>query len=145
MIKEILCIYIIDDTGTPIFIRENYIQGSENANHALLSDFITALQSFAKEFGEEETRIVELSDAKIFSTLDSLTNYIFIIKSDINAKSKKIFEILNKIKNLFIDSFMGQLASSNEKKTKIMVSFEHNIDVLLEEPSDKFLGFLKSL
>ena len=145
MIKEILCIYIIDDTGTPIFIRENYIQGSENANHALLSDFVTALQSFAKEFGEEETRIVELSDAKIFSTLDSLTNYLFIIKSDMIAKSKKMFEMLKKIKNLFIDSFMGHLASSEQQKKKIMESFENALNELLEDPSDKFLGFLKSL
>ena len=63
MIKEILCIYILDDMGTPIFIRENYIQGSGEANHALLSDFVTALQSFAQEFGEYETRVIELSDA----------------------------------------------------------------------------------
>ena len=144
MLKEILCIYIIDDKGTPILIHENYIQGLGNADHALLSDFINALQSFAKEFGEEETRMIELSDAKIYSTKDKLMNYYFIIKSDINAKNKKMFDILNKIKNLFIDKFIGQLTSSEEKKKQIMVSFKDDLNKFLE-PIDNIKGFLKSL
>ena len=144
MIKEILCFYIIDNKGTPILIRENYIQGLGNADHALLSDFITALQSFAKEFGEEETKMIELSDAKIYSTKDKLMNYNFIIKSDINAKNKKMFDTLNKIKNLFIDKFIGQLTSSEEKKKQIMVSFKDDLNKFLE-PIDNIKGFLKSL
>ena len=50
MIREIQFIYILDPSGNPIFIRENYIQGSEEFNHSLLSGFISALQSFASEF-----------------------------------------------------------------------------------------------
>jgi predicted nucleic acid-binding Zn-ribbon protein len=144
MIKEILCIYIIDNKGTPIFIRENYIQGSGNADHALLSDFISALQSFAKEFGEEETRMIELSDAKIYSARDKLTNYYFIIKCDINTKNKKMFDILNKIKNLFIDKSLGQLTSNDEKKKQIMASFEDALNDLLE-PRENIEDFLKSI
>ena len=120
MIKEILCIYIIDDKGTPIFISENYIQGSGEANHALLSDFVTALQSFAQEFGEDETRVIELSDAKILSSKDNLTNYLFILKCDTNSKNKKMFGILNQIKNIFIEKFTGHLASNEDIKRKIM-------------------------
>ena len=145
MIKEILCIYIINDKGTPIFIRENYIQGSGDANHALLSDFITALQSFAREFGEKETRIVELSDAKILSTMDYITNYLFILKCDINSKNKKMFGILYKIKNLFIEKFTGYLASSEDKKKEIMISFELALNEVLAEPASTLSGFLKSI
>jgi len=145
MIKEILCIYIINDKGTPIFIRENYIQGSGDANHALLSDFITALQSFAREFGEKETRIVELSDAKILSTMDYITNYLFILKCDVNSKNKKMFGILNQIKNLFIEKFTGFLASNENKKKEIMLLFELALNELLTELKDSLSEFLKSI
>jgi len=145
MIKEILCIYIIDDKGTPIFIRENYIQGSGEANHALLSDFVTALQSFAQEFGEDETRVIELSDAKILSSKDNLTNYLFILKCDINSKNKKMFGILKKIKNIFIEMFTGYLASSEDKKKEIMVAFEAALSKEIVEPADGFKVFLKSI
>ena len=145
MIKEILCIYIIDEQSNPIFIRENYIQGSGDANHALLSDFVTALQSFAREFGEEETRVVELSDAKILSSKDHITNYLFAIKCESNAKNKKMFGILNQIKNLFIDKFTGHLANSEETKKKIMLSFETDLSKIITEPTDTLSNFLKSI
>ena len=71
MIREIHCIYILNDSGNPIFIRENFIQGTENADHAMLSNFVTALQSFAVEVGERETRSIDLETSKIFSIKDS--------------------------------------------------------------------------
>lgn len=145
MLKEILCIYIIDDKGTPILIRENYIQGSGDAKHALLSDFVSALQSLAQEFGEDETRVIELSDAKILSTKDKLTNYSFIIKCDTNSKNKKIFGILNQIKNIFIEKFTGYLASTDEIKKKIMLSFERELNEVIVDPNDTIAGFLKSI
>ncbi|MFX1338562.1 MAG: hypothetical protein ACFFDK_08120 [Promethearchaeota archaeon] len=145
MIKDILCIYILDEKGTPIFIRENYVQGSGDANHALLSDFVSALQSLAQEFGEDETRVIELSDSKILSTRDKITNYSFIIKSEIKSKNKKIFGILNQIKNIFIEKFTGHLASSVEVKKKIMLSFEEAINEIIAEPTDSLKGFLKSI
>ncbi len=144
MIKEILCIYIIDEKSNPIFIRENYFQGSGNANHALLSDFVTALQAFAREFGEEETRVIELSDAKILTSMDKLSHNLFAIKCESDAKNKKMFGILNQIKNLFIDKFIGHLASSEEMKKEIMRSFEAELNEIISEPADSLSKFLKS-
>ena len=144
MIKEILCIYILDDEGTPIFIRENYIQGSGDANHALLSDFVTALQAFAREFGEEETRVIELSDAKILSSKDNITNYLFAIKCESGVKNKKMFGILNQIKNLYIDKFTGHLTSNEETKKKIMLSFVTELNKIITESPDNISKFLKS-
>lgn len=143
MIKEIQCIYIIDNMGKPIFIQENYVQGSGNPEHALLSDFISALQSFAKEFGEEETRIVELSDAKIYSIRDKILDYLFIMKCNVNSKNKKMFEILSKIKNLFINKFLGSLILSEDEKKIIMSSFEEELNKLLIEPDYSLEGFFK--
>ena len=139
-----MCIYIIDEKANPIFIRENYLQGSGDANHALLSDFITALQSFAREFGEEETKVIQLSDAKILSSKDNLTHYLFAIKCESEAKNKKMFGILNQIKNLFIEKFMGHLASSEEIKKKIMLSFETELNEIIAKPKDNLSKFLKS-
>ncbi len=142
MIKEIQCIYILNDQGNPIFIRENFIQGTENADHAMLSNFFNALQSFAMELGENETRSIDLETSKIFSIKDSVTNYSFILKCDRNAKPKKMFKILQQIYNIFIDMFTGHIHDFEEAKSKIMPSFESALDEIIE-PVKKFESLFK--
>ncbi len=135
MIKEIKSIQIVDAKGKILFSRENHIQGSGEVNNALLSDFVNALQSFAKELGEEETKIIELGDGKIISNKDKLTGILFILKCNVNAKNKKMFKILNQIKNIFIEKFTGHFTSSEEVKRVIRSSFENAVSELIN-PKD---------
>ncbi len=144
MIKEIKSIQIVDAKGTLLFSRESHIQGSGDVNNILLSDFVNALQSFAKEFGEEETKIIELGDGRIISTKDKLTGVLFILKCNTNAKTKKMFKILNQIKNIFIDKFTGHLTSSEEVKREVRSSFESAVSELLR-PQDKIQSLFPKL
>ena len=79
-------IYILDPSGSPIFIRENYIQWSEEFNHSLLSGFITALQNFATQFGGEELEIADLGNKTILILLSSSS---FKLKNSSSASSDK--------------------------------------------------------
>ena len=144
MNKEIRSIYIIDGKGKPIFIREHHSQGSgsSSADHALLSRFVTALQSFATELGEEDTRIIELGDEKIYTLKDGFTKFFFVLNCEPDSKSKKMFKILNDIKNLFLQKFMGNFTASEEVKKKIMVSFLEDLNHILN-PFSKLENFFK--
>ena len=143
MIKEIQSFIILDNNGAPIFVQENFIQGRNNVDLALLSDFINALQNFATELGEKETKFIELGGGKIFSTKDSSTNYLFVLKCDKKAKAKKMYQILNEIKNLFLNKFLGHLYEIKEEKNKeLLSSFENELKIILN-PYNKLEGLFK--
>ncbi|TFG06334.1 MAG: hypothetical protein EU539_07920 [Promethearchaeota archaeon] len=144
MIKEIRKIFIIDSEAKPVYIRENYIQGSGQVNYALLSKFIKALQIFAKEYGDdEETRIIEMGGQKIFALKDEFTNFQYVMVCQKDSNHKKMLKILNNIKNLFIEKFMGKYHSDNETKTQAMNSFILGLNEILE-PVSKWENLFRS-
>ena len=142
MIKEIHRIYIIDSKAKPIYIRENYVQGSGSVDHALMSSFISALETFVREIENQNTEAINLHNEKIFISKDQLTTFLFILCCDPNTKPKKMFKILNDIKNLFINKFTGHFMDSIEEKKKIMNSFLESLDEILEPSSKHFLDNL---
>ena len=132
MIKDIHRIYIIDKEAKVFYLRENYISDSDSApvDHALLSRFVGALESFITELGEEKTKIINLGDEKIFVIKDKITAYRFVLCCDMNSKPKKMFKILNNIMNIFISEFTGKFSASEEKRNA-MNSFVEEINELL--------------
>ncbi len=137
MIKEIHRIYIIDKDTKVFYLRENYIPGSDSApvDHALLSRFVSALESFTSELGEEKTKIINLGEEKIFVIKDKITAFRFVLCCDMNSKPKKMWKILNSIMNIFIAQFTGKFAANEAVKRKAMNSFEEEINELLEPKS----------
>ena len=129
MIKEILCIYIIDDMGTPIFIRENYIQGSGEANHALLSDFVIDVQDtnrYGLALGYLEELIDFLKNSEHFIEIS-----LFLHKFDPNLIKKEDFkklyqrintELVDRIKTIIPNKF-----NYNLFKTTIYTVFEKTL------------------
>ena len=142
MMKEIHYIYILDGSGNPIFVRENYIQGSEKFNPALLSSFISALQVFATEFGADEMKVAELGNENIFTSKIS-TGILFLLVTDKNVKHKKMFKLLNQIKTLFLEKFSQYSVVDDDKKGDIMGSFVLELSNLLE-PYDKLTNLFKA-
>jgi len=135
MIKEIHRIYIIDKDAKVFYLRENYIQDSAQIDHALLSRFVGAVESFTTELGEEKTKIITLGDEKIFVVKDKITAYRFILCCDMNSKPKKMFKILNSIMNIFIAQFTGKFSASEDVKRKVMNTFDVEINELLNPSS----------
>ena len=134
MIKEIHRIYIIDKDAKVFYLQENYIQDSVKIDHALLSRFVSAVESFTTALGEEKTKIINLGDEKIFVVKDKITAYRFVLCCDMNSKPKKMFKILNSIMNIFISQFTGKFYADEEKK-KAMNSFVEEINELLKPSS----------
>jgi len=135
MIKEIHRIYVIDKAAKVFYLRENYISGLASVDHALLSRFVSALESFTSELGEEKNKIINLGDEKIFVVKDNITAYRFILCCDMNSKPKKMWKILNNIMNIFIEQFTGKFTANEVVKRKAMNSFAEEINELLEAKS----------
>ena len=129
---EIIWIYIIDSSGATIFGYDNYVKGNSEVNHTLLSHFIYALQSVAKNMGEDETKEVEINKNKFFLIKEKLTNYLFIIKTKLNAKSEVISPILTKIKEKFVEKFTGHFTLPVQDKIKLLRSFKEDVKRIIE-------------
>jgi len=143
MIKEIHFIYILDSSGSPIFIRENYVQGSEEFNHSLLSGFISALQSFATQFGGEELKIADLGNKTIFARVCKDTGFQFILVTEKKVKHEKMLGILEQIHTLFLEKFAHYNEADDEKKREIIGLFIMDLNNLLE-PAEKLTVLFKS-
>ncbi|MHA1148833.1 MAG: hypothetical protein ACTSR8_11395 [Promethearchaeota archaeon] len=142
--KEIKSIYIIDAKGNPFFIRDIFSQGMGDSDHMLLTNFINAIQSFAAELGGGEAKVIKFGDSKIFSTKDPMTNIMFVIKAILKSKDKKLLNLLNQIKNLFIEKFTGNLTADSTTKIRILEDFRDALDELIK-PKDNVDAFLTSI
>jgi len=129
---EIVWIYIIDSSGATIFSYENYVQGTSEVNLTLLSHFIYALQSVAKNIEEDEIKEVDIDKNKFFLIKEKLTSYLFIIKTKPNAKSEIIKLILKKIKEKFIEKFTGHFTLPVQDKIKLLKSFKEDVKKIIE-------------
>jgi len=129
---DIIWIYIIDNSGATIFSYENNLKGTSEVNQALLSHFIYALQSIAKNLEEEEIKEVVIDKNRFFLMKEKLTNYLFIIKTKPNAKSVILKVILKKIKNRFVEKFTGHFTLPVQDKIKLLKSFREDVKRIIE-------------
>ncbi|MFX0020524.1 MAG: hypothetical protein ACFFAF_17505 [Candidatus Hermodarchaeota archaeon] len=129
---EIIWIYIIDNTGATVFSYENYIKGTSQVNHTLLSHFIHAFQSVAKNIEEDEIKDLIIDKNKFFLIKEKLTSFLFIIKTKLNARSEIINPILKKVKDRFVDRFTGHFTLPVQEKIKILKSFREDVKRIIE-------------
>jgi hypothetical protein len=134
--ERIYWLYIIDPKGATIFSYQNAIYGSSKINSTLLSHFIYALQSVAKNLEEDEIRGVDIGNDKFFITREKLTSYLFILKTKTNAESKILNPILKNIKTEFIRKFTGHFDLNVDEKVEILKSFETYVKNLFEGKSN---------
>ncbi|MFX1457372.1 MAG: hypothetical protein ACFFDB_18555 [Promethearchaeota archaeon] len=142
--KEIIWIYIIDSSGATIFGYDNYVKGNSEVNHTLLSHFIYALQSVAKNLGEDETKEVEINKNKFFLIKEKLTSFLFIIKAKPNAKSEVITSILKKIREKFMEKFAGHFTLPVQDKIELLRSFKEDVKRIIEG-KNHLLNLIESL
>jgi len=134
--EKIYWLYIIDDSGATIFSYENPIQGTSGINSTLLSHFIYALQSVAKNLEEDEIKGVDIGNNKFFITKEKLTSYLFIIKTITIAEARIINPILKNFENEFVRRFTGHFSLDVDEKVKIIKSFEEYVKDVFEGKSN---------
>jgi hypothetical protein len=129
---EIIWIYIIDSSGATIFSYDNYINENSDINHSILTHFIHALQSVAKNIQEDEIKVVNIDKNKFFLIKEKLTSYLFILKTKPNAKAELINPILRKIKKKFVEKFTGHFTLPVQEKISLLKSFKEDIKRIIE-------------
>lgn len=125
--SNISSIYVIDNKETPIFTLEFHKQGSKAINKALLSRFIYSLQVIASQMKNDEARVIKISNENYFIIKDSIINFKYIIEYSNENTSDQISLILNKIKQIFIESFKDKLDLPISKKTELVASLREHI------------------
>ena len=137
-------IYIIDDTGATIFSYEIHIQGSGNISHALLSHFLFALQSIAKDLKDNEMKSVEMGNNKFLLSKEKSTSYLFILKSNREANPQIIEPLMKQIQETFVKKFYGYKNLFVDEKIELLNSFKEDIRAILKQKSniEKFVDTL---
>lgn len=130
--------------GKPLYIYERYKKGDLQVENALITNFISAIQSFASELGEQHANTIKLGDSMLFSTKDQISNVYFVIRTDFKAKPKQIFKLLNEIKNLFINKVLSRLNASDDEKKELLKEFEKDLEKIIKE-DDNIESFLQGL
>lgn len=126
-------IYIINNSGELIFQQENVDENSKSFDPNYLSNFFATLETIAHKIGEDEVRIMDLGENKFFLTKDKITNIEFILKCNKNVKSKKVFQALTNIVNIFIQIFTGNFNSPEKIKERLMTNFIEEIKEVIGE------------
>jgi hypothetical protein len=134
--ERIYWLYIIDPKGATIFSYQNVVHGSSHINSTLLSHFIYALQSVAKNLEEDEIKGVDIGNNKFFITKEKLTSFLFIMKTKTNAEASVINPILKNIENEFVNRFTGHFSLDVDEKVKILKSFENYVKDVFEGASN---------
>ncbi|MHA1274177.1 MAG: hypothetical protein ACTSQS_12170 [Promethearchaeota archaeon] len=134
MKENIQSIYIIDSTGKPLFILEIYKSGNKNVEHALITNFVSAIQSFATELGDQHANTIKLGDSMLYSIKDEISGIYFVIKTDLDAKQKRIFGILKDIKNLYINIILSKINASEAEKLEALKEFEDELSKIFKKP-----------
>jgi len=141
-------LYIINFEGGLIYWQENISQNSEKIEEEIdyehITSLISTLEVLALEIGEKDVKILMLGYNRYLVSKDKLTDITFILKCNKNVNSKKIFHLLNQIKNTFIDNFTGSFNSPQIDKVRIMKSFINSLYEIIGE-AKQVQYFLDSL
>ena len=137
---KISWIYVIDNRGVPVFLYECYSQGAKDNNHALISRFLSQLQLLVTNLEINEIKEIKIQNYTYYITQDEETQYIFIIKPEIDAIPEKIILFLREIKILFFNKYSKHVNKSTEETRRQLKRFKDDVWKLIELDLD--IGFL---
>lgn len=143
--KELEGVYVVGLNEPKIYFSyELFTQGSEKWDLALFSHLVSALETFASEINQKEMKLIELSANKVFATIDEKYDIVVIIKCRKNVKDAVAFELLQRIKQKFLENFKTYAITPEDMKFVKTSIFSKDLRKILKENSD-INKFLKSL
>ncbi len=129
-------VYVIEAKGTIFYKHYSDIQCADGFDSHMFSGFVAAIQSFAKQIGEREVKEIALGNRLLYCSIDIYSSMIFVVECDTNTKSKKIRQVLEKTKSLFVNLFLGNLNADDQIKSKIISELKKRLSDMLGEPSE---------
>ena len=142
--NDIIAVYIIDKEGEPFFEEEWYSQGSEDMDHAILSNIIISLQNLASEIGSGDIHRIVIGKNQVFTLKDSITKYRIILRGSEKLKEKRAKTILTDIKNSFINIFTGNFHKNEKILRQLKSRFSSELEKILKD-FENTSGFLLSI
>jgi len=132
---DIQAVYITNKEGKAIFAIEYFEMGSSDEDQMLLSNFLSAFQSFSSELDEssDKIKILELTNSIIVFTEYKEAGIKFIIKGSLDAKMNKVRNLLKQIENLFLNDYLGHYITPEELEGEKMKHFHQAILELVEK------------
>ena len=131
MSRDVNGAYIFSGSGALIFSQENMDETVSEVDLEYLSNFISTIETIAVEIQEEDVKEIEFGNIKFFHTRDKLSKIQFLIKSDKDAKPKKIQQVLSNLMNIFLEKFTGIFTSPLVVKKEKMDAFIESISEIL--------------
>ena len=140
-IHNVNSFYILDDKRDLIFSYNSVDEKVKIVDEVLMSGFITAVTSFIREALEDNLSQVSFGDKKVFSIVDKISNFMFILVCQTDAKPKKIMPLLNELKNSYLNNCTGIQYIRERKKVQSIAQFHDALNrILMPSNAESFLG-----
>jgi hypothetical protein len=140
-INNIISFYVLDDKRELIFSYNSVDEKTKGMDDNLISGFITAVTHFIRETLKDNLSHISLGDKRVFAIPDNISNFIFILVCDKDAKSKKILPILRDLKNLYFNSCTGIQYIRERRRVQSINQFHDAVDqILIPTTPESFLG-----
>ncbi|MHA1799524.1 MAG: hypothetical protein ACTSVY_13845, partial [Candidatus Helarchaeota archaeon] len=138
--------WILKINGQILYSDECFVQGSEEFNSALFAGFISAIQSFIQELGEKNAETIELGSSRIILSKNEDLGLVFVLRSKLGSKEKKIRKMLDKIIKTFVENYSKYINTEDKIRTHIFSSFHKEFHKIigdnLEKRMKSFFGSL---
>ncbi|TXT61966.1 MAG: hypothetical protein BAJALOKI1v1_1060001 [Promethearchaeota archaeon] len=100
-------IYILDNEDTPLIIYDsNGSKKSESEYQMLVAKLTESLRLFASDLKDHLCHF-EIGNKKYHYTMDNISGVKFIVISDKEMREKELLDIMQEIKNHYINTFIG--------------------------------------
>lgn len=120
-------VYVIRRTGECLFSR---VYDKNGVDEALISGFLSALQSFINEISGDYIRTLQTGNVKfVYNLMDDL---IFVFCVDLEDDEEKLRKKINLAQNVFLKRF-GNLIGDWNGQTGIFDSFNATVDDIVTD------------
>lgn len=120
-------VYVIRRTGECLFSR---VYDKNGVDEALISGFLSALQSFINEISGDYIRTLQTGNVKfVYNLMDDL---IFVFCVDLEDDEEKLRKKINLAQNVFLKRF-GNLIGDWNGQTGIFDSFNSTVDDIVTD------------
>ncbi len=124
--KEAYGIYIFDQNGNPFYIQERFVQGSKDPGDIFNSNVFQDVQKYISK-----RTVATLGYSKLYIEKDESLQILFVIKTDLDARDKKIFKIINEIKDIFSAIFAGKLNTNKLERIELLIKFQDKLEKVI--------------
>lgn len=124
-------IWIIDPSGITLFNMSK----EENIDAVLFGGFFSAIQNFISNLGEKELKSLVLGNSQLM-VYQGDRDFLFISRSDLKSKEKKIIKYLKLIESKFFELY-GEKIKNWDGEVSIFNNFGEIIKEIFEDAPEK--------